>query len=94
MHELLAPNRLDITAAFNSEFTGMAATPLSVKELVDARERLITDVLATITDAGARFLLSLAYQKHITCLLRVIKMRECGRNKCQVKIRSSPQISP
>lgn len=44
-HELLCPHRLDISAQYNAEFLGMTVADLPLETLIEARERLIGEVL-------------------------------------------------
>lgn len=56
-HELLCPHRLDITAQYNDEFLGMTVANLSLETLVDARERLVREMLDRAREpANRRFL--------------------------------------
>lgn len=59
LHELIAPNRIDIDRAFAREFDGMTIEHVPLRTLLAARERLIGDVAERTTDAAAKFLLSL-----------------------------------
>lgn len=43
-HELLCPHRLDISAQYSDEFLGMTVTDLSLDILLEARERLVTEI--------------------------------------------------
>lgn len=58
LHELLAPNRVDIDRAFAQEFEGMTIEHVPLETLLAARERLIDDIGARTTGAAAEFLLS------------------------------------
>lgn len=44
-HELLCPHRLDISAQYNAEFLGMTVADLPLDTLLEARERLIREIL-------------------------------------------------
>jgi hypothetical protein len=59
MNELIDPTRLDVRQIFDEHFVGMTRTPVTYEELVAARERLIEMLLASLTDAERRFLVSL-----------------------------------
>lgn len=59
MNELIDPTRLDVRQVFEEHFVGMTTTPVTYEELDAARERLITTLLASLTDAERRFLVSL-----------------------------------
>lgn len=58
MVEVLAPTRRDITEEFVRGFNGMTETPVSLEELVQAREDLIADIVGQMPPAHRRFLLS------------------------------------
>ncbi len=56
--ELLAPNRLDIKAVYATEFVGMTNTPISLEQLLAAREHMIATLHHLLTDQDREFLLS------------------------------------
>jgi hypothetical protein len=56
--EVLDPARLDISLEFLGGFNGMTETPVSVEELVQAREELIADIVGRMPMDHRRFLLS------------------------------------
>jgi hypothetical protein len=58
-HELLAPNRSEISHAFNREFEGMTMEKVSLDELLQTRERFLADIRERLDDVAQRFLLSL-----------------------------------
>jgi predicted nucleotidyltransferase component of viral defense system len=58
MHEVLQPRRKDISEAFVRDFNGMTEDPVSVEELVAAREALITDIVGKMPTAHRKFLIS------------------------------------
>lgn len=55
IHELLAPNRLDISAQYDSEFVGMTVEPESLETLLSAREQLIGLVQSHAAEPRAPF---------------------------------------
>ena len=57
--ELLAPEFKDITEAYTNQFEGMTRAPVALEELLEAREKLVKDISAYITDTDKKFLLSL-----------------------------------
>lgn len=59
LHEMIAPNRIDIDRAFAREFDGMTIEHVPLETLLAARERLIHDVADRATGVAAEFLLSL-----------------------------------
>jgi predicted nucleotidyltransferase component of viral defense system len=58
MAEVLAPTRLDIEAEFRTNFQGMTLEPISLDELLAARERLIAEIVGNMPDAHRQFLVS------------------------------------
>jgi predicted nucleotidyltransferase component of viral defense system len=58
MWEVLAPHRKDVTEEFTSGFDGMTAEPVSLEELVAAREALIGNIVDKMPEEHRRFLLS------------------------------------
>jgi hypothetical protein len=58
MAELLAPSRLDITQEYGRGFLGMTETPMSLDELVQAREDLVDAVVRSMPGSHRRFLIS------------------------------------
>ena len=58
MFEVLTARRKDIEAEFKRGFEGMTDKPVSLKELTDAREALVLNVVGEMPDAHRRFLLS------------------------------------
>lgn len=69
MAELLAPRRKDIAQIFESEFKDMVRDPVTLDELLQAREQLITDIQAALTTDDKRFLLSVKGKKPDWALL-------------------------
>lgn len=59
IHELLAPNHLDISKAFDSEFQGMTDDDVSLDELLQSRTQLYSQVIGCLPDKGKEFLLTL-----------------------------------
>ncbi len=50
MHEVLAARRKDISEEFVRGFNGMTEKPITVKELADAREQLIAEIVGKMPD--------------------------------------------
>ena len=61
--ELLNPNLIDIETIYENEFTGMTMHPVSLKDLLMAREQLIRYVQSELTEAERKFLLSIKMGK-------------------------------
>ena len=68
-HELLAPNFLDITLAYENAFAGMTFEPISLKKLLETREMIFENVKANFTDAHIKFLRSVLEEKPAWALL-------------------------
>jgi predicted nucleotidyltransferase component of viral defense system len=58
MFEVLAPRRKDISEEFMHSFDGMTDKPVSIDELVAAREALIADIVGNMPQDHRRFLIS------------------------------------
>ena len=58
MSELLAPNRKDISEIYVSEFKQMAQVDVPLEQLEEARENLINQINADMTENEKKFLLS------------------------------------
>lgn len=58
MAEVLAPARLDISAEYKRGFEGMMDTPVTLDELLQAREALIGEIVGKMPDRHRRFLIS------------------------------------
>lgn len=60
IHEVLFATPKDIEQAFRTSFVGMTTDPVIVETLVAARERLLRELPAQLTDRHRQFLLGLA----------------------------------
>ena len=58
MSEVLAPTRKDISDEFLRGFEGMTEQPVSLDELIAAREALIADIVGKMPNSHRRFLVS------------------------------------
>lgn len=58
MAEVLAPTRLEIAEEFARGFDGMTETPVTVEELLQARENLISEIVGQMPTQHRRFLIS------------------------------------
>ena len=58
MAEVLAPQRLDISAEYKRGFEGMVDRPVSLADLVKAREDLIAEVAGNMPEEHKQFLVS------------------------------------
>jgi hypothetical protein len=68
--EILAPTRLDIAHEFARGFDGMADSPVTLDDLIQAREHLIAEVVGEMPMDHRRFLLSLKKGEPEWSLLR------------------------
>lgn len=59
IHEVLAPTLRDISADYRGTFEGMTAAPIEPEALLDARERMIAELLKALDLDERAFLLSL-----------------------------------
>jgi hypothetical protein len=71
VHEVLFSRDLEIGPAFENEFVGMERTAVTLADLKAARDRLRRELLAALTDAQKRFLLSLVAAEPDWTLLSV-----------------------
>ncbi len=60
MHEVLAPRRKSIAQEFEASFAGMTREPIELATLEEARERLLGDLPAKLTETQRAFLIGLA----------------------------------
>jgi len=58
MHEVIDPTRKDIAQEFERGFAGMTRTPVSLNELLDAREAIINAIIGDMPHDHRRFLIS------------------------------------
>jgi predicted nucleotidyltransferase component of viral defense system len=58
MAEVLAPQRLDISAEYQRGFEGMVDEPVTLDELLKAREDLIAEIVGRMPEQHKRFLIS------------------------------------
>ena len=58
LHEILAPNMIDQTATFDSQFAGMSDVPFSLDEHVATFKRLVADIASTLTHEDREQLLA------------------------------------
>lgn len=58
MTELLEPNFKDIRSVFENEFLGMTRASVSLKQLLDARDKLVERIHSDLTSNERKFILS------------------------------------
>lgn len=58
IHEILAPNLIDIKAVFEKEFSRMTNENITLEQLLSAREQLIQEINKSLTKQEKDFLLS------------------------------------
>jgi predicted nucleotidyltransferase component of viral defense system len=59
IHELLKPNKLDITKLYAAEFEGMTIRRSELNDLLLARDQLIADISYSLSDNERQFLMSI-----------------------------------
>jgi hypothetical protein len=58
IHELLAPNELDMKDAFSSQFSGMSGIPFTYSDYIATRSKLFCAILKSLSQRDRRFLIS------------------------------------
>lgn len=58
MHEVLNPTRKDISGEFAQSFAGMTTEPVQLDELLEAREKLVDEIVGRMPTSHREFLLS------------------------------------
>ena len=71
MAEILAPTRKPVTEEFQRGFAGMTTQPVTIDELVAAREKLIASIAGKVLEPHRRFLLSFKRGEPDWSLLRI-----------------------
>jgi hypothetical protein len=80
MAEVLAPARLDIAAEYKRGFEGMVDKPVTLDELLQAREALIAEIVGKMPEKHRRFLISVKRGEHLAVLAsRFTQFRRSGR---------------
>lgn len=59
IHEILNPNKLDISSEFKEHFEGMTSQPVQLIELLDAREQLTEAISERLTENHRKFIYSI-----------------------------------
>lgn len=73
MSELLNPNLVDISAAYNNEFIGMTDNTPNLNELLAVRIELVKTIQANLTEAERKFILSVKLGVPDLALLDLMK---------------------
>jgi len=76
MAELLNPNYQNIRKVFENEFDGMAFMDISLRELEEARDKLILEIRKGMTDKEKQFILSV---KKGTPVWKLINLKDVDR---------------
>ena len=76
MNELLNPNKKDIKQEFKTQFQGMTTNPVHLKDLLHARDELVTLVNKKLTTKERLFLLSLKMGEPNWALLKIPNIAE------------------
>ena len=63
MHELLQPNYKDLDDLFENHFQGMTRTSVTLDQLIEAREQLVTSLNLGLNDSERQFILSIQENK-------------------------------
>lgn len=69
MAEVLAPDRLDISAEYKRGFEGMVHDPVTLDELLKAREDIIAEIVGKMPERHKRLLVSVKRGKPDWALL-------------------------
>jgi len=77
MSEVLAPQRLDISAEYKRGFEGMVDEPVSLDDLLKAREDLINEIVGKMPDDHKKFLVSVKKAHRIGSCLACPAPRTC-----------------
>lgn len=56
LHEVLKPNEIDISRAYENEFSGMVNEHVPLKTLTDVRKKLISEINSGLTNEERQFL--------------------------------------
>lgn len=59
INELLSPNKLDLLSIFKNEFLGMSNKEVTYDELLATRDKLIHDIISSLSSDHKEFLLSI-----------------------------------
>jgi hypothetical protein len=58
IHELLAPNELDMKDTFANQFSGMSGIPFTYSDYIATRSKLFSAILESLSEEDRRFLIS------------------------------------
>lgn len=102
MHEVLNPTRKDISGDFVQNFAGMTTEPVLLEELLEAREKLVDEIVGRMPAVHREFLLSfeqgepdwgkleIAHAKDLPAvrhrMLNLAKVTEAKRNELVSKL--------
>jgi predicted nucleotidyltransferase component of viral defense system len=97
MHEVLAARRKDMTAEFNRGFDGMTDEPVTLDELVAARETFVAKIVGEMPPAHKTFLVSFVRGKHdwtqiglpVAADLPAVKWRQLNLGKLTTERRAA-----
>ncbi len=85
MSEVLAPKRKEISEEFKRGFDGMTDKPVSLDELIEARENIIAEIVGKMPDQHRAFLLSFERGTPDWTLLGVDGVRELPAVKWRIQ---------
>ncbi len=97
MSEVLAPTRKDISQEFMRGLQGMTEKPVTIEDLMAAREALIADIVGNMPSAHRRFLFSFEQGQPEWSLLGLpdaaelpaVKWRQLNLNKLTTEKRAA-----
>jgi predicted nucleotidyltransferase component of viral defense system len=101
MHEVLTAGRKDMALEFNRGFDGMTEAPVTLDELVAARETFIADVVGKMPGAHKTFIVSFVHGKPdwasigvpVAANLPAVKWRELNLAKLSAEKRAAEVAS-
>ena len=76
IHEVLFANEIDISSAYFNEFVGLTKEPVSLNALVEARQRLFSELPESLTEKQRQFLIGLVSGQPDWTLVSCQHMRE------------------
>ena len=76
VHEVLFPTPRDIAQEYQRTFQGMTTDPVDLEDLLQARERMVSELQGNMDDNERRFLLSLAANQPDWSLLSIPHLPE------------------
>lgn len=95
IHEVLFPNKKDVTLEYEQTFQGMTTEPIELAELLSARERMIAELQDNLTQQERRFLLSMANADPECSLLEIKHLEQMPAVRWKVQnLRKLAETNP